>query len=63
MTTFPKRIEHVKAPPIKSQGIKTKLIPFISENISWSGKGRWIEPFMGSGCVVLNLQPQNVDHL
>jgi len=58
MTTFPKRIEHVKAPPIKSQGIKTKLIPFISENISWSGKGKWIEPFMGSGCVVLNLQPQ-----
>lgn len=58
MTTFPKRIEHVKAPPIKSQGIKTKLVPFISENIQWSGKGRWIEPFMGSGCVVLNLQPQ-----
>jgi DNA adenine methylase len=58
MTTFPKRIEHVKAPPIKSQGIKTKLVPFISENIEWSGKGKWIEPFMGSGCVVFNLQPQ-----
>lgn len=57
MNTFPKRIEHVKAPPIKSQGIKTKLVPFISENIYWSGKGKWIEPFMGSGCVALNLRP------
>lgn len=47
-----------KAPPIKSQGIKTKLIPFIAENINWTGSGRWIEPFLGSGAVLLNINPK-----
>lgn len=46
-----------KAPPIKMQGIKTKLIPFIRQNIDWSGKGRWIEPFLGSGTVLFNISP------
>lgn len=47
----------VGTPPIKTQGIKTKAIPFIQKNIEWRGKGRWIEPFLGSGAVVLNVNP------
>ncbi len=46
-----------KAPPIKIQGIKTKLIPFIKQNIVWTRKGKWIEPFVGSGSVLFNLAP------
>lgn len=44
-------------PPIKCQGIKTKLVPFILESVQWSDGGRWIEPFMGSGVVAFSLQP------
>lgn len=58
MSMYPKKIEKVMVPPIKSQGIKTKLINFIAESIYWDGSGKWIEPFMGSGSVVLNLQPE-----
>ncbi|MCK6542626.1 Dam family site-specific DNA-(adenine-N6)-methyltransferase [bacterium] len=54
---FPRFIEEVKAPPIKCQGIKTKLIAFIAQNIQWNGNGRWIEPFLGSGAVLFNLKP------
>lgn len=42
-------------PPIKSQGIKTKLVPWIKEVIKQSGQnGRWIEPFLGTGVVAFN---------
>jgi DNA adenine methylase len=41
-------------PPIKSQGIKTKLVPWISALIP-SRNGRWIEPFMGTGVVAFNV--------
>ncbi len=41
----------VKAPPIKSQGIKTKLVPWINSIVPDECDGRWIEPFMGT-CVV-----------
>ena len=58
-STFPKTIKHVKVPPIKCQGIKTKLVRFILGSIHWDGKGRWIEPFVGSGSVVLNAFPVN----
>jgi len=44
-------------PPLKIQGIKTKAIPFIRENIDWNGRGRWIEPFLGSAVVPLNILP------
>jgi len=54
---FPKKVRP-KAPPIKTQGIKTKLTPMIAASIRWSGQGRWIEPFVGSGAVALNLAPQ-----
>ena len=45
-------------PPIKSQGIKTKLVPWISSIIPASFKGRWIEPFMGTGVVAFNIAPK-----
>lgn len=47
----------VFVPPIKSQGIKTKLVPFINELILSSGislDGNWIEPFFGTGVVGFN---------
>jgi DNA adenine methylase len=56
---FPKTINKVIIPPIKCQGIKTKLIPFIAQNIFWEGKDRWIEPFLGSGVVAFNMNPEN----
>ena len=47
----------IRVPPVKCQGIKTKLVRFIGDSISWTGNGRWIEPFVGSGVVVLNVAP------
>ncbi|HOV83886.1 MAG TPA: Dam family site-specific DNA-(adenine-N6)-methyltransferase [Paludibacteraceae bacterium] len=42
-------------PPIKSQGIKTKLIPWIKDVTAIANqKGRWIEPFLGTGIVAFN---------
>ena len=45
-------------PAIKSQGIKTKLVPWINDIILRSGidvaKANWIEPFFGTGVVGLN---------
>lgn len=45
-------------PPIKSQGIKTKLVPWINDIIRQSGldleHAGWIEPFFGTGVVGLN---------
>lgn len=40
-------------PPIKSQGIKTKLVPWIME-VAPKTDGRWIEPFLGTGVVAFN---------
>jgi DNA adenine methylase len=61
MTTItmllPRKIAQIKVPPIKCQGIKTKLVPFISESVTWDGLGRWIEPFLGSGVVLFNIAP------
>lgn len=48
----------VKVPPIKTQGIKTKLVGFISSSIKWPGNGKWIEPFLGSGVVMFNINPK-----
>jgi len=44
----------VIVPPIKSQGIKTKLVPFIKA-IMPEYSGRFIEPFLGTGVVAFNL--------
>lgn len=48
----------VLIPPIKSQGIKTKLVPWIAEYVSDDFNGTWIEPFMGTGVVAFNLAPK-----
>ncbi len=48
----------VLIPPIKCQGIKSKLVTWIAETLRWDGKGLWIEPFMGSGVVGFNLKPR-----
>jgi len=60
MTFIPLPRSSVKpvVPPIKCQGIKTKLVEFILSNIQWEGKGRWVEPFLGSGVVLFNVQPE-----
>lgn len=51
-------IQKIYVPPIKTQGIKTKLVRWIIEQINFEIKGRWIEPFMGSGVVGFNLRPK-----
>ena len=43
----------VIVPPIKSQGIKTKLVPWI-KSLAPAVSGRWIEPFLGTGVVAFN---------
>ena len=48
----------VQVPPVKMQGIKTKAIPYIRDSIDWKGSGRWIEPFLGSAIVPLNIMPE-----
>lgn len=58
MSLLPKNISKVKVPPIKIQGIKTKLVPFIASSIKWDGRGTYVEPFMGSGVVGFNLAPE-----
>lgn len=45
-------------PPIKSQGIKTKLVEWISLNIKEIEFDRWVEPFMGTGVVAFNVRPK-----
>jgi DNA adenine methylase len=55
---LPRDLRRVGVPPIKSQGIKTKLVRFILKNIVWNGKGKYIEPFLGSGVVLFNLAPE-----
>lgn len=54
---LPKQISKINVPPLKIQGIKTKLVPFIAESIKWDGTGVYYEPFMGSGVVGFNLNP------
>lgn len=51
-------IEKVYVPPIKIQGIKTKLVQLISEAVYIDENTVWYEPFMGSGVVGLNLAPK-----
>ena len=51
--------DRVCVPPLKTQGIKTKLVPMIKAETLLSEKSMWIEPFMGSGVVGFNVAPQN----
>lgn len=48
----------VAVPPIKCQGIKTKIVPLIKAYTSLPIDGYWVEPFCGSGVVALNVQPE-----
>ena len=57
MSFLPKAVDKTFVPPVKCQGIKTKLVPFILDSIEWSGDGRWVEPFLGSGVVLFNAAP------
>ena len=50
--------EKIHVPPIKIQGIKTKLVPLIKDNIIMDQEMLWVEPFMGSGVVGFNIRPQ-----
>lgn len=50
--------DRVFVPPIKTQGIKTKLVPLIKQNIALRDGAVWIEPFMGSGVVGFNVEPE-----
>lgn len=45
-------------PPLKCQGIKTKLVPAIQKIAAHREYSRWIEPFCGSCVVALNIQPK-----
>lgn len=53
-----KKKEKVFVPPIKSQGIKTKLVPWITSNTQDLNYERWVEPFMGTGVVAFNIRPK-----
>ena len=48
----------VQIPPLKIQGIKTKAIPHIKDCLNWNMAGIWIEPFLGSAVVPLNIRPE-----
>lgn len=49
--------DKVYVPPIKIQGIKTKLVPLIKKSVVMNSESVWIEPFMGSGVVGFNIEP------
>jgi DNA adenine methylase len=51
--------EKIFVPPFKTQGIKTKLVPLIKSSVSIDNSMTWIEPFMGSAVVGLNIAPRN----
>jgi len=51
--------KNIYVPPIKSQGIKTKLVPWINSIIPEPFTGTWIEPFMGTGVVAFNVCPKS----
>jgi DNA adenine methylase len=51
-------ITKIAVPPIKCQGIKTKLVPWIKAIVPDDFTGKWIEPFMGSGVVAFNVRPK-----
>ena len=53
------KTDKIFVPPIKIQGIKTKIIPLIKSNVTISDDVVWIEPFMGSGAVGFNLKPNH----
>lgn len=51
-------MNEIRVPPIKCQGIKTKIVPLIKSNIFMDKDSIWYEPFMGSGVVGFNIAPK-----
>ena len=49
----------IQVPPIKCQGIKSKLAAWILQFVNLKNGERWVEPFMGSGVVGFSLQPES----
>ena len=50
--------EHkILVPPLKIQGIKTKIAPMIRQYAVLERETVWVEPFMGSGVVGFNIAP------
>ena len=47
------------APPIKCQGIKTRLTDWIRDVAVTADHSRWVEPFAGSCAVSLNIRPEH----
>lgn len=47
-------MRRIVLPPLKSQGIKSKLVPWIQSFVPVNVTGRWIEPFLGTGAVAFN---------
>ena len=50
-------MQKIIVPPVKSQGIKTKLVPWINDVVLRSGiddNANWFEPFFGTGVVGFN---------
>jgi len=48
----------ITRPPIVVQGMKTSIVFSIKEYINNYPYKRWVEPFMGSGSVTLNIKPK-----
>lgn len=53
-----KKTTTLGVPPLKTQGIKTRIVPFISSLVKDVSFDTWIEPFMGSGVVAFNVKPK-----
>ena len=51
-------MDKIYIPPIKIQGIKTKIVPAIRRYATPEKDAFWIEPFMGSGVVGFNIEPE-----
>lgn len=49
--------KHAIVPPIKCQGIKTKLVEDIGRIVAGYSYDRWVEPFCGSCVVAFSIQP------
>ncbi|WP_300668534.1 DNA adenine methylase [Helicobacter sp. UBA3407] len=47
----------IKIPPLKIQGIKSKLVCSIKSTMKWDNQGIYLEPFMSSGVVGFNIAP------